>query len=237
MRGITIQNGVDLFHRTILHILKLKIINGLNLYSYCGNDPVMCVDGSGHMPEWIIGIGRIITGIGAVVAGALVIASGVALVPMLIVAGVTITAGTLTTINGVADIQQSINGNNFIRDGIFGGNQTAYNWYAGITEGVAIVGSLVCGGWLKANQPRIQAYKNVGKYAQSKTVASHTDRIYNNSILLQKQIIKYGKMTRDLQSATGYIFSAAGSLNGSVSYWRLVLSNAERLVWHFGFGF
>ena len=44
-------------------------------------------------------------------------------------------------------------------------------------------------------------------------------------------------MTKDLQSATGYVFSAAGSLNGSVNYWRLVLSNAERVIWHFGFGF
>lgn len=214
-----------------------QIPGELNLYVYCNNNPIMYSDRSGHMPEWITGIGRIITGIGAVVAGVLVIASGVALVPMLIVAGVTITAGALTTINGVADIQQSITGNNFIRDGIFGGDQTAYNWYAGITEGVAIVGSLVCGGWLKANQPRIQAYKNVGNYAQSNTVANHTDRVYNNSILLQKQIIKYGKMTKDLQSATGYVFTAAGSLNGSVSYWRLVLSNAEKVIWHFGFGF
>ena len=217
--------------------LDPESINGLNRYAYCFNNPVMYSDGSGHVPEWIVGIGRIITGIGAVVAGTLVIVSGVALVPMLITGGITIAAGTLTTINGVADIQQSITGNNFIRDGIFGGNQTAYNWYAGITEGVAVVGSIVCGGWLKTNQPRIQAYKNIENYAQSKTVAGHTDRVYNNSILLQKQIIKYGKMTKDLHSATGYVFSVAGSLNGSVNYWRLVLSNAERIIWHFGFGF
>ena len=214
-----------------------QTLGQINLYAYCNNNPIMYTDETGHIPEWILGIGRIITGIGAIVAGALVIASGVALVPMLIVAGVTIAAGVLTTVNGMADIQQSITGNNFIRDSIFCGNQTAYNWYAGVTEGVSIVGSLICGGWLKVNQPRIQAYKNIGNYAQSKTVASHSNRVYNNSILLQKQIIKYGKMTKDLQSATGYVFSVAGSLNGNVSYWRLVLSNAERIIWHFGFGF
>ena len=27
-------------------------INGCNLYVYCGNGPVNCSDGSGHMPEW-----------------------------------------------------------------------------------------------------------------------------------------------------------------------------------------
>lgn len=197
----------------------------------------MRIDGSGTSWEWLTGIGRIITGIGAVVAGVLVIVSGVALVPMLIVAGVTIAAGALTVINGAADIQQAITGNNFIRDGIFGGNQTAYNLYAGITEGIAIVGSMVCGGWLKANQPRIQAYKNIGSYAQTQTVAGHTERAYNNSILLQKQVIKYGKMTKDLRTATGYVFIAPGSFNNSVKFWRLVLSNAEKVIWHFGFGF
>lgn len=34
---------------------------------------------------------------------------------------------------------------NFIKDGIFQGNETAYNIYAGITEGVAAVGSMVLG--------------------------------------------------------------------------------------------
>ena len=212
-------------------------IFGLNLYAYCYNDPVNYVDTFGHTPEWIVGIGRILTGIGAIVAGVLVIASGVALVSMIVIAGLTIAAGTLTTINGVADIQQSITGNNFIRDGILGGDQTSYNWYAGITEGIAIVGSFVCGSWLRVNQPRIQAYKNIGNYTQSKTVADHTNRVYNNSILLQKQIIKYGKMTKDLQSLSGYVFCATGSLNGSLKYWRLVISNVERTIWHFGFGF
>lgn len=197
----------------------------------------MCVDEFGTSWEWVTGIGRIITGTGAVIAGVLVITSGVALVPMLIVAGITVTAGTLTVVNGTADIQQAITGNNFIRDGIFGGNQTAYNLYAGITEGVAVIGSIVCGGWLKANQPRIQAYKNLGSYAQTQTVAGHTERVYNNSILLQKQIIKYGKMTKDLQTATGYVFTAPGSFNKSVKFWRLVLSNAEKVILHFGFGF
>ncbi|MBE6548603.1 MAG: hypothetical protein E7667_07010, partial [Ruminococcaceae bacterium] len=123
----------------------------INMFAYCGNNPVMCVDPSGCAPEWLSGIGRIITGIGAVIAGVLVFASSVALVPMLIVAGVTVAAGALTVANGVADIQQSITGNNFIRDGLFDGEQTAYNIYASIMEGIAIIGSIVCGGWLKVN--------------------------------------------------------------------------------------
>lgn len=195
-------------------------------------------DLSGHFAwsSFWKGIGYIATGIGAVVVGALVVASGVALAPMLVVAGVTITAGVLTTINGTAEIGDAFTGYNYIEDGVFGGNSTAYNIYAGITEGVSVIGSIICGGWLKANAPRIQAYKNIGSYSQTRTVAGHTDRVYNDSILLQKQIIKYGKMTKDLQTSTGYVFKAAGSLNGTEKFWRLVLSNADDIILHFCFG-
>ena len=96
---------------------------------------------------------------------------------------------------------------------------------------------MICGSWLKTNQPRIQAYKNIEYYKQTNTVLNHTDRAYNNSIILQKQIIKYGKMTRDTQSIKGYVFTAQGSLNSSVKIWRLVLSNSEKIIFHFGFGF
>lgn len=44
-------------------------------------------------------------------------------------------------------------------------------------------------------------------------------------------------MTKDVQTATGYVFTAADSLNGSTSFWRLVLSNSERIIRYFGFGF
>ena len=83
---------------------------------------------------------------------------------MLVVAGVTITAGSLTTINGGADIGEAISGYNFVRDGIFGSNQSAYDLYAGITAGIAAVGSAICGGWLRYNAPRINAYKKMGSY-------------------------------------------------------------------------
>ena len=129
-------------------------INGLNLFAYCGNNPVMYVDpdgtwgwsefwrGTWGWSEFWRGVINVLTGVGAIVAGALVIASGVAGVGMLVVAGVTITAGALTTINGGADIGEAISGYNFVRDGIFGSNQSAYDLYSGITAGIAAVGSV-----------------------------------------------------------------------------------------------
>ncbi len=218
--------------------LDLEDINDLNLFAYCYNNPVMGMDPTGCF-SWSSlwkGIGYVATGVGAVVAGALVIASGVALAPMLVVAGVTIGAGVLTTINGASEIGEAFSGYNFMEDGVFQGNSTAYNIYSGVTEGVSIVGSMICGGWLKANAPRIQVYNNIGNYAQTNTVAGHTNRAYNDSVLLQKQVIKYGKMTKDLQTSTGYVFRANGCLNGTSKFWRLVVSNADELILHFCFG-
>ncbi len=36
-----------------LSYLDPENINGLNLYAYCGNNPVMCVDSDGTMPKWL----------------------------------------------------------------------------------------------------------------------------------------------------------------------------------------
>ena len=96
------------------------------------------------------GIGRIVTGITAIVAGVAVCVAG-APVAMVTVAAVTIAAGALTSVNGAADIQQAVTDDNFVRDTIFNGDQTAYDIYSGVTETVAIVGSAVCGNYLRTN--------------------------------------------------------------------------------------
>lgn len=95
---------------------------------------------------------------------------------------------------------------------------------------------LVCGGWLKANVPRIKAYKNIENYQYTKTIsdAKHMSRPYANSVLTQKEVIKYGKMTKD---PFGYVFSTMGSVNGKVKLWRLGVNIGEKLIWHWGHGF
>ena len=68
---------------------------------------------------------------------------------MSIVAGVTLGAGVLTGINGVATMIEAGTDYNFVRDGLFndvlGLSDSAYNVYAGVTEGVAMVGSMILG--------------------------------------------------------------------------------------------
>lgn len=187
----------------------------------------MYSDITGYAPEWLRGAGRIVTGIFAVVVAVAVITSGVALAPMLIVAWITLAAGGLTIANGIADIQQSINGNNYIRDSVvFNGNQKSYNLYAGITEGIAIVGSIICGGWLKYNQPRIQAYKNVGSYDFSGTLskADHMTRPWQTSTMAQRITIKYGSMVNEAGSRYKFFYKG----------WKLIVDITEEVIKHFG---
>ncbi len=127
-------------------------LTSYNLFAYCGNNPVMGYDPYGTFDFWGFakGVGRIVTGIAAVAAGVAVCVAG-APVAMIAVAAVTITAGVLTTVNGAADIQQSVTGDNFVRDTVFNGNQTAYDIYSGVTETVAAVGTAVCGNYLSTN--------------------------------------------------------------------------------------
>ena len=226
-----------------IEYLEPDNVNGLNLYAYCANNPVMYVDPSGHSWEWSTfgqALGYLVTGIGAIFSGALVVASGVATLPMLLVAGITIGAGALTTVNGVAEVGDLAFGYNFIEDGLFRGNTAAYNTYASITGSIATVGSIVCGAWYKYNTPRIQAYKNIantefpGNYYADKIVS----RPYFNSVLTQKNIIKYGKMSKVIgkNGKLFYSFTAKGSslINGvfNEGIYELTLTSDYKLIWH-----
>ncbi|MGM9970942.1 MAG: hypothetical protein ACI35W_00860 [Anaeroplasmataceae bacterium] len=67
---------------------------------------------------------------------------------MTIIAGVILGAGVLTGINGVATMIEAGTQYNFVRDGVFNGlgwSDSAYNIYAGVTMGVAEVGSMILG--------------------------------------------------------------------------------------------
>ena len=95
--------------------LDPESINGLNLYCYCGNNPIMYADSSGHMPEWVK------TGL-VVLAGAIIIAAVVALTvasggtaaPVLIGAALGATASGVSSAamqmleNGKIDVAQLI---------------------------------------------------------------------------------------------------------------------------------
>lgn len=55
-----------------LEYLDFENVNGLNLCSYCNNDPVNYFDGSGHMPEWLSTTLKIVGGV-AIIAGCILL--------------------------------------------------------------------------------------------------------------------------------------------------------------------
>ena len=217
---------------------QMDSVQGKNLYQYCFNNPVNMEDEDGGWPKWVTGINWLATGVTAVCIGISVLTCGVASPVMMAVAATTVVAGTATAVNGAAEIQESVTSKNFVKDKIFKGNEKAYNVYANTTAIVAELGSSVSGAWLVKNKPRIKAYNNIENYKYTKTIsdAKHMKRKYNNSVLMQKQIIKYGKMAED-EFGNGYVFSAKGYVNGKERLWRLGVNVLEETVWHFGHGF
>ncbi len=216
--------------------LDPQTLNGLNLYAYCLNNPIMYKDEDGHDAEWwqwLSAVGRIITGIGAAIAGALVIASGVAGAGALALACITIGAGALTINNGISDTVGLATGYNYMLDSLFQGNKNAYSWFSNIVEVLAIIGSVACGGWLKYNAPRIRAYKGVSTYKYSGTnlKPDHMSRPWQSSIHLQKNVIKYGKMALD---SKGWSFTINGYFNSEPRTWKLIVDITNKTIWHWG---
>ena len=137
-----------------------------NLFAYCGNNPVTGYDPDGTL-DWgnlFKGSGWLAVGVTAIAVGVSVLTCGVAAPAMMAVAAVTVAAGAATVVNGVSELGEVATGHNFMRDDVFRGNANAYNTYAHTTAAVAEIGTMVCGGWLKTNSPRIKAYKSMDTY-------------------------------------------------------------------------
>lgn len=119
-------------------------LSGLNLWAYCGNNPVegFDPDGTWNWKKFWKGVGMIATGVTAVAVGILTLPYGGWIAA---VAGVTILAGTGTTLLGLSDVGEGITDYNVIKEFVFSGNEEMYNLVENIFQYTAIVGTMVCG--------------------------------------------------------------------------------------------
>ena len=135
-------------------------ILGNNMFAYCSNNPIMYADSTGEVPDWL---GNVASGIGVAIGtvlfvGAIVASAGaVAALAGIGAAALGASAGTIATLTAVATnatyvvaggvalfgandaIEAATGGTNIVRDGILGGNQTAYNWARGTVNTLGTV--------------------------------------------------------------------------------------------------
>ena len=102
-----------------------------------GYDPTGAVDW-GTFAE---GAGLVSVGLTALVVATAVVSGG-ACVPLLIAAGATFAAGGMTLVNGVAEVVESTTGYNYMRDGVYKGDEGFYEGQKAIFETAAEVGTM-----------------------------------------------------------------------------------------------
>ncbi len=130
-------------------------ILGYNMFAYCMNNPVNRSDSTGNWPNWgKLASGASLLAIGLVAcAAAVTVVSGGACAPLLVAACVTFVAGGMTVLNGVAEITESVTGYNYMRDGVLGGDEEAYELQKEIFKTTAEVGTAVLS--LGSNNPNL----------------------------------------------------------------------------------
>ena len=125
---------------------------GCNMFAYCASNPVMGFDPTGNWSwgKFFSGANLIAIGVSAIAVAATVLTCGAAAPAMVAVAAVTLTAGTLTAVNGVAEVVEAGTGTNFVRDTVFQGNDQAYTTYKNVMQTTAEIGTAICGTYYAA---------------------------------------------------------------------------------------
>jgi len=125
----------------------------------------MYSDSTGYfsIENFIEGVLMVVTAVAAISISVTTFGAATPLI-MSIIAGVTLSAGVLTGINGISSLGEAFTDYNFMRDGLFnevlGLSDSVYNTYSIVTTATAIVGSMACSIWQIASS--IKGFTNHG---------------------------------------------------------------------------
>ena len=229
--------------------LDPESINGLNLYCYCMNNPIMYVDPSGHSALLVLCIfavsslamwgvselfgAQIAGGIGSVTGGATAISTGISLCafgPWGIVAGIAlIVVGGLTIAFGANEIVDGVTGTNYIQNWT-GWSDEVYNGvYIGLNVASA-VGSIAgnIGMRIVSNHILTGIVKNpesVQQYRlwQLKTYGKYTTQYVPGTLRKGEHIGQGYTLTHVKGGPNGYIQWHPGSRHHykGLPYWKV----------------
>ncbi len=188
---------------------------------------------------------HLVGGISSTVGGIQTIGLGISLLAYgpvgWVLGGIAIASGALSIAFGTAELQEYFSGNNWMKDKMGNG------FYNGLMIGNSILSAAVSIGGVKYMQSihgqRAYALQHFSKYKYGNSAGAHLDRPYYDSILAQKQIIKYGKAVRGNNGAITFyadgdwfmdlqhiISQSPRVVSGT---WELTVINKLRIFGHF----
>ena len=174
--------------------LDTENINGMNLYCYCMNNPVMLVDENGDLPKWA----KVVIGVGTVVAlAALTIATGGATTGLI---------GAVSSIASGALAGSLVNGITTLATGIITGDsdeKIINDTFDSIIEG-AIIGGI--SGFLGS----LQFKKNAG--TTSRYLTNYFSQVYLQGTT--SMVGSYLTGASPEETAISAVFAIAGGIAG-----------------------
>ena len=202
-----------------IEYLDPESIHGLNLYCYCKNNPIMLVDPSGHMPEWLKWIlgGVVIIGLGIATIATGGAAAGVA---GFIVAGA-FKGAVLGAVSGalvsgtIGGITSAVAGNGFWKGFA---DSAADGFMSGAIIG-GITGAISSG----LQVAKAASYWDKGTFSSGyKSMKYHyTQEVVNKGLTKGNSIVKYTSDAVKFAKNNGMNFTLNLSRNGLQNSWSL----------------
>ena len=204
-----------------IEYLDPESINGLNLYCYCMNNPIMYADPSGHAPKWLQGLA-----IGLAIVGSALVVGAITALTMGVGTTIMVTSMAGAVIHGAAVGTLIGAGVGVVAGGIIGG--AVSDWSVdGILTGMgigfgggAIIGAVVGGSvgalqytsaansWLGGKEKMISHFNKHGADMGYKNVIQYTKGaksvIKNGTYLAQKNAYY------SLYQSGKYLFTGVG---------------------------